>query len=715
MNDETRGDPEGTDVSRRDFLKALGGGILICITLGPTPAEGADPGPARALPTDFNAFLRVGADGRITGYTGKIEMGQGVITSLAQALADELDVPVSHVDMRMGDTDLCPYDQGTWGSLTTRFFAPALRKAAAEARAVLLALAAERLGVPQERLVVVGGVVSDPRDKSHKVTYAQLAQGKVIERHLQGEPKLKSPAEFKVMGKPVKRVDSIQKVTGRAHYTADIRLPGLLYARVLRPPSHASRLKRVDVSALKGDPDLKVVQDPHVVAVLHPHPDMATRALSRIKAEYETPPSSLDNGTLFKHLVDAAPREGEVFGEAGSLLEGEMLARRVFDETWCDHYVAHAAMETHAALARFEGDRLTVWASTQNPFGVRDEVSRTLGIPVAKVRVITPFVGGAFGGKSFNLQAVEAARLAQLTGRPVQVMWTRKEEFFLDAFRPAAVIKIRSGVDESGTMVLWKYDVYHAGSRGAELLYAVPHHKSTSFGGWRGGGTGVHPFRVGPWRAPGNSTNTFARESHLDMMAARLVRDPLEFRLAHLKDPRMLATLNAVAARFGWKKSAAPSKRGQGVACGTDAGTYVAVMAEVEVDVKSGQVKVKRLACAQDMGFVVNPEGARMQMEGCLMMGLGYALAEQVEFQGGQVLTENFGDYEVPRFSWMPRLDTVFVDNPTLSSQGGGEPAVTCVGGAVANAIFDATGARLHQMAMTPDRVREALKGVRHS
>ncbi|HVN95081.1 MAG TPA: molybdopterin cofactor-binding domain-containing protein [Syntrophorhabdaceae bacterium] len=700
-------------VSRRDFLKTVGGGIAILFFAGTLPAQQAERRAiGQQLPTDFNAFLRIGADGRVSCFTGKIEMGQGVVTSLSQMLADELDVPHSRVDMVMGDTDLCPWDMGTFGSMSTRFFGPPLREAAAEARSVLLALASESLKVPQSRLTVKDGVVSDKMNSAKKISYQELTKGKYIERHLGRKPKLKEVAELKVMGKGVNRKDGMLKVTGEARYAADMRLPGMLYAKVLRPPAHGAKLKRFDASALKDVPDVRIVEDRDLVAVLHPEPDAAEKCLSLIKAEFDIPDSTLDNTTIHKHLLEAAPKEGEVVSSGGDLERGEGLAVQIFDETYQDYYVAHATIETHAALARIERDRITIWASTQTPFRGKEEIARVLGVPPDRVRIIAPFVGGGFGGKSFNLQAVEAARLAKLTGRPVQVMWSRKEAFFNDTFRPASIIKIKSGLDRDGRIIFWRYDVYYAGPRGAEQLYAVPHHKETSYVHYTGT-PGTHPFATGAWRAPGNNSNSFARESQIDTMAANLNMDPLEFRIKNLTDARMINTLKAAAAQFGYKPAKAPSGRGYGVACAADAGACVAVMAEVDVNRATGKVSVKRIVCAQDMGFVVNPEGARLQIEGGLTMGLGYALSEEVNFKGGRILHDNFDTYDIPRFSWLPRIETILVDNPTHPAEGGGEPPITCVGAVIANAIFDAAGARLHQMPMTPARVKEAMGSIK--
>ena len=290
------------------------------------------------------------------------------------------------------------------------------------------------------------------------------------------------------------------------------------------------------------------------------------------------------------------------------------------------------------------------------------------------------------------------------------MQWSRQEEFFYDTFRPAAVVKIRFGMNAAHAVVLWDYLVYCAGDRGAAHFYDIPNHRTVTRGGWGGSpAAGLHPFAVGPWRAPGSSSNAFARESHIDVMAAKARIDPVEFRLKHLVDPRMRRVLEAAATKFGWKPKAAPSGRGLGVACGIDAGTYVALITEAAVDKATGAVRVKRMACAQEMGVVMNPEGALQQIEGCLTMGLGYTLSEELHFRGGEVLTHNFDTYELPRFSSVPQLDVVILDAPEIAAQGGGEPAIVTVGASVANAIFDATGARLYRMPMTPARVKTAL------
>jgi nicotinate dehydrogenase subunit B len=568
-------------------------------------------------------------------------------------------------------------------------------------------MAAESLNVPKERLIAEDGVIFDKTQRSHCVTYSQLTDGKIIERHLKGKASLEDVTQFTVVGRPFLRRDALEKVTGKAKYAGDIRLPGMLYAGILRPPAHGATLKAVDPSGAKQMAGVLVVQDGDLIAALHEHPDRARDALSKIRAEFEPSKSKLDDKNLFDHLLEVAP-EGTVVKEGGNLETGRSLAGEVYEKTYVNGYVAHAPMETHTALAEVKDGKATIWASTQTPFGVKEQVAGALGMLPANVRVKSVFVGGGFGGKSASMQAVEAARLAKLTGRPVQVAWSRGEEFFHDTFMPAAIVKIRSGLNDSGNIVLWDYTVYFAGSDGAELFYHVPHHQEISRGSWQGSGDS-HPFGTGPWRAPATNTNSFARESQIDVMASKVGKDPVEFRQDHLKDERMRRVLEAAARKFGWKPARAPSGRGWGVACGIRSGAYVATMAEVEVDRSTGKVQVKRVVHAQDMGLVINPEGAKQQVEGSIIMGLGYALREEIHFKNGEIFDLNFDTYQIPRFSWTPTIETVLIkeDSPP---QGGGEPAIVCVGAVMANAIFDATGGRVYQFPMTPERLLAAMK-----
>ena len=703
-------------IDRRDFLKLTSSGMLVMFSVTP-PKDALRPvwnpaGIQRPSP-DFNAFLHIGADGRVTCLVGKIEMGQGVMTSLPQLAAEELNVPLSSVDCVMGDTDLCPFDIGTFGSLSVRTLGPVLRAAAAEARAVLVQMAAERFKVEASDLEVKDGVITARSDSSKRVSYGELTAGKRIERRFAGQAALEKVAAFTIVGKSAPRRDALDKVTGKAKYAGDIVPAGALYARIVRAPAHGAVLKTVDTKAAEKVPGVRVVRDGELVAVLHAHRDEADKAFTLVTATFTPSPSTLDGQSIFAHLERSAP-EGRAMASAGSVADGERAAAQVIEQKYLKGYVAHAPMETHSAVASVAADgKVTVWASTQTPFPLQTQVARALKLAPDKVRVITPYVGGGFGGKSAGAQAVEAARLAVAAGVPVRVIWDRAEAFFFDTFDPAAVITIRAGLDAGKKIVSWDYVVIGAGERGSRLYYDVPNHRTLVRGGWNANVNGMHPFGIGPWRAPGANANVFARESHIDVLAAKAGMDPLEFRLLNLKDERMKRVLRACAQKFGWTPKPAPSRRGVGIACGDDAGTYVASMAEVKVNAATGAVTVVRVVCAQDMGVLVNPEGATQQMEGCITMGLGYTLAEEVEFRNGEVLDKNFGSYKLPRFSWVPKIETVILDSPDLAAQGGGEPAIINMGAVVANAVFDAVGARVVQLPLTPARVKAAMGKAR--
>ncbi len=709
--------PEGwgfvETVDRRDFLKLTSSGLLVMFSL--TPPKGAlrpvwNPAGIQRPSPDFNAFVHVGADGRVTMMVGKIEMGQGVMTSLPQLAAEELGVSLENVDVVLGDTELCPFDMGTFGSLSVRTLGPVLRAAAAEARAVLVQMASEKLGIPVAELFVENGVVRAKADRLKHVPYGDLTAGKRIERRLEGKAALAAVANFKIVGTSPQRRDAIDKVTGRAKYAGDVIPPGALHARLVRPPAHGVALLTVDTKAAEAVPGVRVVREGELIAVLHEHRDEADKALKLVNATYSPAPSVLDGETIFAHLEKVAP-EGRAVAQAGSIDDGEKFATQTVTQKYLKGYVAHAPMETHSAVAAVAPDgKVTVWASTQTPFPLQTQVARALKISTDKVRIITPFVGGGFGGKSASQQAIEAARLAVAAGAPVRVVWDRTEEFFFDTFDPAAVITIRAGLDASKRIVSWNYEVIGAGERGSQQFYDVANHRTVVRGGWNANQNEMHPFGIGPWRAPGANANTFAREVHIDILAQKAGMDPVAFRELNLaKNPRMLRVLRAAADKFGWQGKLAPSKRGFGVALGDDAGTYVASIAHVAVDAATGAVQVLRVVCAQDMGVVVNPVGAMQQLEGCITMGLGYTLAEEVRFKNGVVLDKNFPTYHIPRFSWVPKIEGVLLDSPDLPAQGGGEPAIVTMGAAVANAVFDAVGARVVQLPLTAARVKAAM------
>ena len=694
------------EMDRRGFMKRFGGGLIVAFSVGEVNvACGRDP--AADDKPGVNAYLRIAEDGRVTLYTGKIEMGQGPITSLPMELADELDVKLEDVDIVQGDTDLCPWDEGTYGSLSTRVFGQVLRAAAAKARSILLEMAAGELSVDVDQLDVRDGIVSSATDPSKSITYAELTRGKEILETSSAEVPLKKHTEFRIMGSSKRHVDAQDKVSGKALYTGDIKLPGMLCARILRPPSLGATLVKADTSEAEQMKGVRVVRDGDFIAVLHESQSIADMAITRVKATYEEERVEVNDESLYDSILQTATEAREM-SKGGSMPEGEQAAGKHYEITYKDPYIAHAPIENHSATAMMENGRLKVWASCQTPYPTKDDIAEEVGMDPGDVHLLPVFVGGGFGGKIYNPQALEAAKLVKLTGEPIQLVYSRAEEFMLDRLRPAAVVKIKSGMDQQGNIVYWDYGIYLGGGRGARHFYDIPNHLTRSFSAPRG--TRDHLFHTGAWRGPSNNTNTFARESQIEIMAADAGIDPLEFRLRHLKNyPKMANVLTKCAERFGWTPAKGPSGRGYGIAAGQDANTDVAVFVEVEVERKTGHVQVKRAVCCQDMGMVVNPQGAIIQAEGCMLMGLGYALREEIRFEGRKMLITNFDSYGITQFNMVPELDVVLIDAQDKDPQAGGEPAVICMGGAIANAIFDATGARLHRLPMTPERVLEAM------
>lgn len=690
---------------RREFLKKLGGGVIIVFSLSQMGFVAGCKNPEDDGLPEFNAFLRVKEDGNVECYSGKIEMGQGIYTSLAQVLADELEVSLDRVTMIMGDTDLVPYDAGTWGSLTHRFHDPLIRAAAAEARMVLIELASEKLGVPVDQLEASNGQIFVKENKGKSLSYEDLTNGKKIVRSLGKKPELKTSKEFDLIGKPLLRRDAIEKVTGRALYSADMQLEGMLYAKILRPPAHDAKLTSVDTTKAEAIEGVKVLKDGEFIVVLHPYPETAEKALYEINAKWDTSSSDVNEETVFSHILKTATESNER-RSGGKLEKGRDEANLIFDEEYHDGYKAHAPMEPHSATAIFENGEITMWASSQTPFGTRREVSELLGLPVEKVHIKQIFIGGGFGGKIYNQQANEAARIAKMVeGIPVQLIWNRREEFMYDHFRSAAVVKIHSGMTAEGRITFFDFNAYCSGARGTEMFYDIENHMTTTWDG-----DNVHFFSTGAWRAPGNPTNTFARESHIDIMGNKIGMDPLEFRIKNMGNERAMRSLKLAADKFGWKTWKRREDHGRGIAVGFDAGTFVTIIVEVKVNTETGDVKVLKAVVGQDMGQVVNPEGAKIQAEGCVNMGLGYSLTEDIAFEGGEIKNNNFDDYQLPVFSMIPEvIETVNADLMDEAPQGGGEPAIVSVGGAIANAVFDACGARVHRMPLTKKRVLDAL------
>lgn len=680
--------PYRFSLTRREFLRALGSGLLVlCVAQEAAPQRRLGEGGG---PQDISAWIHIGEDGLITAYTGKVELGQHIRTSLSQGVAEELRVPLESVWLVMGDTDLTPFDAGTFGSRTTPTMMPQLRRAAAAARELLVDLAAQRWGVERSSLVVADGKVSHPAS-GRSLAFGELARGQKLVRRLEDDSLWTPPERWKVLGTSVPPVQGRAIVTGQQKYAADIKRPGMWYGKVLRPPAFGATLASLDTSGAEAL-GAKVVRDGDFVGVVAPSEHLATQALQAIRAQWRFIPQPSQ-----KELFDFLKRNasgGEPFVQ-GSLEEGMAAAEVRLEQTYTLAYIAHAPLETRAAVAEWEGDRLTVWTCTQRPFGVRQDLARAFGLPENRVHVIATDTGGAFGGKQTAEAPLEAARLAKAVGRPVLVMWSREEEFTWAYFRPAGVLEVRSGARRDGTLTAWEFHNYNSGAAAIRHVYDIPHQRIV-FHPTRS------PLRQGSYRSLAAVANHFARETHLDELAHALQMDPLPLRLKNLRDERMRAVLEAAARHFGWsQRRKAREGQGFGLACGFDKGGYVATCAEVQVE-PDGQVRVVRVVEAFECGAILNPDHLRNQIEGCIMMGLGGALFEAIEFEEGRILNPRFSRYRVPRFSDMPLIETVLLNRPDLPSAGAGETPIVAIAPAVGNAIFDATGLRLRSLPLAP-------------
>lgn len=684
-------------VTRRAFIGGVGGGVVVLVLArdGAAIVTGehdvpVEP-PARRDP--ISAWLHVAEDGVVTVYTGKVEFGQDIRTSLTQAVADELGAGVGAIRLVMGDTDLTPYDAGTFGSRTTPQMAPQLRRAAAAARSLLLERAAERWRVDPASLSLRDGLV---HGGGRSVGIGELTAGESLVREIPADAATLPRDDWRIAGTSMPKVAARDIVTGAHRYASDLRADGMLVGRVLRPPSFGARLVSLDDAAARAMPGVVVVRDGDFVGVAAPDESAAARAIASLRPRWESVPQP-SHRDVFAHLERTAGR-ATTLDAAGGIDEGLTAADERLEAEYTTACIAHVPLEPRAALARWDDDgRVTVHTGTQRPFGVRTELARAFRIDEARVRVIVPDTGAGWGGKHTGEVAVEAARLAREARRPVRLVWSREEEFTFAYFRPAALIRVRSGVRHDGAVTAWSFDNWNAGTAGIRMPYDVAHrriayHPSES------------PLRQGSYRALAATANNFARETHIDELAAAIGMDSFEFRLRNLREPRLRAVLEAAAGRFRWRDRvrSAGDGRGIGIACGVEKGGYVATCAEVEVDRATGRVRVANITEAFECGAIVSPDGVRNQIEGAVVMGLGGALWEAIEFEDGRILNPRLAQYRVPRFSDVPAIDIVLVDRPDLPSAGAGETPIITVAPAIASAIFAATGVRLRGLPLVP-------------
>jgi isoquinoline 1-oxidoreductase len=649
----------------REWFDVLGDGLVV---VWPPPATATG-----MWSMGGGAWLHVAPSGVVTAFCGKVDVGQDNRTAFALLVAEELEVDPAEVRVVLGDTDVCPFDMGTFGSRSMPDAGEALRRAAAGARQILSALATERSpGVPSGMRRVE--VLAD-------------------------EPALHPPGSWQVAGRPGHVAARFDVVTGTRRFGSDLDRPGMLHGAVLRPPVVGATLRAVDLGAAERLPGVTVVREHDFVATVAGDVATARRAVGAIDAEWDVPPPGPRDvvAHLRAHPVAEQGWERKLDEAVGDVDAALATAVQRVDASYTTAYLAHVPLETRAAVAEWDGDRLTVWVGTQVPYGVRNQLADELGLEQGDVRVIVPPTGGGFGGKHDEKVALEAARLARGVGRPVKVRWNRAEEFQWGRLRPTAVIDVRAGTDADGSITAWDFLDINAGAAGIVPPYKIANRRLRYQ-------PADSPVGQTSYRALAAVANHFARESAVDELAHAAGRDPLEFRLRNLADERLAAVLAAAADRFDWgarHTETAQGKQGAGMAVGLEKDGRVATLARVRVE-NERSVLVTEIVTAYECGAVVNRDTVVNQIEGGTIMALGGALFEEMVLEGGRIAAPSLAAYRVPRFSDVPRLEVVLLDRPDIPSAGAGETPLVAVAPAIANAIFAATGRRLRSLPLDP-------------
>lgn len=753
-------------LSRRDFLKTSGA-LIVTFSLAPesTLAQRLD----GASSNQLDGWLAINADGSVTAYTGKCELGHGLYTAQTQLVAEELSVPFNRVKLIQCDTALTP-DQGTTSgaqSHPTNFNQGALALAGATAREALLQMAATRLGVPVEQLAVKDGIVTAKADSSKKVSYADLIGGKKFNLTLNTRAKRKNPSEWTVLGTPVPRVDIPAMATGEFEYVHNVRVPGMLYGQVVRPPAYGSTLMSVDENSVKDLPgNVKVVVKKNFVGVVADKPWLAMQAANKLKAAW-TPGTALPKqNEIHDYLRNKKPARDTYVVNSKDVDEKLGQAVKIVKATYHYPYQMHGSFGTSCAVADVQSGKATVYSPSQAVYPLRSTLAMLLGMPQENVHVIFKMGSGCYGINGADTVSYDAALLSQAVGKPVRIQLTRKDEMAWENYGLAYAIDERVGVDKDGTIIAWDHESWSptlggrpggnapgnvvtgllAGFQPAPFAARSPAPEPTNFGNnsnavpsymsgtvsGRSGGTGkirservlTHdvpsPFFTGPLRSPARLQNTFAHESFLDEVAAQVKADPVEYRVRHLSDPRLIDVVKAAAKAANWDSRPSPraaARRGgvmsgRGISCVLYEGDngYCAVVAEVDVNPDTGRVAVKRLVIANDVGPISNPDGLKNQLEGGALHGLSRTLNEEVTWDDQKITSIDWRTYRpLPVGAEIPKIETVLINRPDARATGAGETAVTVVAGAIGNAVFDATGVRLRQIPFTPERVKAEL------
>jgi nicotinate dehydrogenase subunit B len=692
--------------------------------------------PTGALSTadQVDNWLRIEPDGTVTVFSGKVELGTGVQTALTQIVAEELDVPFERITMVMGDTDRVPDEGITAGSTTLQIGGFALRHASAEARQALLEAASDQLDAMVDELSISDGVVSVTRDPVRSVSYAELMGGKRFNRKISLRTPTKPVDTYQVVGQAMRRLDLPRKLTGDAGYVHDVRLPGMLHARVVRPPDPGARLVSVKAESVAG---AELVRQGDFLAVAAEREYDAVRAAASLEATWEQVRRRPPMRDLYRHLRNQGTVD-EVSFDQGDVDSALDAADTQVEASYSQPFQAHASIGPSCAVADVTPNGATIWSSTQGPYPLREALADLLDMPEEAVRVIYAEGSGSYGHNGADDAAADAALISKKLGRPVRVQWSRSDEFRWEPYAPAMVMDLRAALDVEGHITAWVHDVWspthgnrpHLGNQllAGQLAYGLRPPAPQWFGGGDRNAPVDYalsnqrvvahwlrelPLRTSSMRTLGGAANVFANESFMDELAHAAQIDPLDFRLRHLEDERGRVVLQAAAERAGWGQPL-PDGAGRGLAFARyeNDGAYVATVAEVEVDPETGTTRVVRLVSAHDCGLIVNPDGVANQIEGNLIQSLSRALFEEITFDENHITSADWDTYRILRFSDLPQIEVILINRPDEPLVGAGEPASVCTAAAVANAIFSACGARLRQIPLTPDRVREAIEGA---
>ncbi|MDE3088302.1 MAG: xanthine dehydrogenase family protein molybdopterin-binding subunit [Chloroflexota bacterium] len=677
-------------------------------------------------------WLAIEPDGTVTVFSGKVELGTGVETALAQIVAEELDVPFERVRMVMGDTARTPDEGYTAGSATIRFGGFALRHASAEARRALFEMASDRLDSALDELVVRDGVITVSHPPAREITYAELMGGKKFRREITLDAPLKRPEEYRIVGKPMARVDLPRKFTGAPSFIQDVRLPGMLHGRVVRPPSPGAKLVSLDENAVQ---DAQVVRLGDFVGVVSEREEQAIRAAKQLKLTWQATTRFPQMNELSDYLR-RQPTTDEVVTRRGKVDAALKRASTHVSANYFQPYQAHASTGPSCAVADFHADQVVVWSSTQGVYPLRGALADLLQLPPERVQVIHVEGAGSYGHNGSDDAAADAAILSRAVGKPVRVQWSREDEFRWEPYAPAMVMQVHGGLNKQGNVAAWAYDVwtpphgarprvksqllagqeifgqpppppqwFGGGDRNAPTNYAFPNQRVVAH--W----LSASPLRASSFRSLGAAANTFANESFMDELAATAHIDPLEFRLRHLTDPRAIEVLTAAAQRAAWGAALAPGEgRGLAFAQYENDEAYVATVAHIQVNAATGEARVKRVVVAHDCGLIINPDGLKNQIEGNVIQATSRALKEQVTFDETGITSRDWESYPILKFSEVPTVEIVLIDRPDQPAVGAGEPATITIAPAIANALFAAVGVRIRELPITAAKVLRALR-----